>query len=272
MVWPERNGRLDLLAGRGAPTTVDLPPEATGPGSVGGHDVVAVADRTLVVRTGDADGRLRTILLDRDGQGTTVLADTRPLAVAGRVVLGQRDPGDGTAAVTAHDLDDGALRWEAPWAWDDALAADERQVVLRTGSEVTARDPIGGSVVWRAELDRMATGPVVLTESAVLLHTLHGEVVALERDGGGVAWRGHVGGVVTSLAAAGDHALVGTRDGTVVQLDAAGREVQRVTVGSAPVTAVASAGPTIVAVVGRDVVGLRPDGAGISRQDEVPLP
>lgn len=272
VVWPEDGGRLELLAGRQGLTWVELPAGAAAPYDAEGHDVVAVADDTLVLRGSDREGLPSTLLVDRVSGTSAVLSSIRPLGVAADVVLGQDEGGNGTTALVAHDLTGQRVRWRIPWAWDDSLAADDQQVVLRQGTVLTAHRPGDGTVLWRTELGRLVTGPVVLTEDTALLDTPYGEVLAIDRADGSLRWRQRVGAPVTALAAAGDHTLVGTRDGTVVQLDAGGVQVQRVTVGSTPVTGVASVGPTVVATVGLEVVGLRPDGTGLTVQDEVGIP
>ena len=66
--------------------------------------------------------------------------------------------------------------------------------------------------------------------------------------------------------------VVGTVDGLVVHLDRDGAEVQRVAVSTDAVTSVAAVGETVVAVAGDVVTGLRVDGDGIVEQDEVDLP
>ncbi len=175
--------------------------------------------------------------------------------------------------MVATDLRTGEERWRVDderWAW--RMVGDEVHLVVVDVGSVVLRDTAQGEVVWRAEVEQLLTGAAVLTPDLVVVSTRHGEVVALDRGDGRVAWSTAVGAPVSALTGAGDHVLLGTAAGQVVHLGSDGRELERLTVGSVPVASVAALGETVVAVVGQRVVGLRTDGDGLTERDEVDLP
>lgn len=70
----------------------------------------------------------------------------------------------------------------------------------------------------------------------------------------------------------GDHLLVGTRDGRVVEHDKTGEVVRTTEVGSGPVTSIASAAGTLVVGIDDVLRGFRADGDGLTSRDEVTVP
>lgn len=149
--------------------------------------------------------------------------------------------------------------------------SDHDLLVAADRLEVMALELAGGTTTWRYEADAELGDQAVLAPSHVALATTDGEVLALDRSDGAVRWRTPLGHPVTAMTGAGDDLVIGTADGLVVHLDASGREVQRIAVGTGPVAGVAALGDTVVAIVDGEVVGLRRDGTGVTRQDEVPL-
>ena len=139
---------------------------------------------------------------------------------------------------------------------------DVRLVDLRTGERRWEHRP--SEVLWP-----MAS---VLGPETVVVSTTDGQVVALDRTDGSEVWRTALSTPITTMTGAGSHVVVGTVDGLVVHLDRDGAEVQRVAVSTDAVTSVAAVGETVVAVAGDVVTGLRADGDGIVEQDEVDLP
>lgn len=281
-VLPDEHGRdrtlvahvfgdeLRLLLDDGTTRTVTLP------GGVAGTRVVGVAAGRVVVSQESGDGGGRIVLADLDGTAVDVVDGYHPWRVVGGVVLTveiEPGPGLGVHDLVAVDVASGeeAWRWSGHgdgWQW----SGDARQVVLVRTGRVTAVETVDGSESWSTDIGRLGTGPAVLTAELAVVLTPYGELVALHREDGRVAWRTDLGRAAVSVSAAGDHLLVGTADGLVVHLDASGRELERISLGTDRVTSVAALGDTVVAVVGSHVVGLRADGTGITSRDEVDLP
>ncbi len=158
-----------------------------------------------------------------------------------------------------------------PWADDHRMDRELMVTAAALGIDVVSLR--NGNTRWSHASDvELSADHVVLGPRHVTVATTDGEVIALDRDDGTVAWRTSLGTPVASMTGAGEHTVVGTHGGLVVHLDGDGREVQRIAVGNDPVLGVAALGEVVVAVVGDAVVGLRADGTGITRQDEVELP
>ena len=76
----------------------------------------------------------------------------------------------------------------------------------------------------------------------------------------------------TALAFTGDHLLVGTRDGRVIEHDSAGSVARIIDVGNGPVTSIAAAAGTLVVGVDDVIRGYRTDGDGLTSRDQVTVP
>lgn len=230
--------------------------------------VVGTTERRVALWTDSFEGRAASVthVLDRTTGAVVHLPGVIGVDLRADVLLGADDD-----RLVGLDPATGAERWHAALP-GGAAAVDDRHLVDIRLDGVAALDLADGRSVWDWRSDVALTGTPVLGTTLVAVTTVAGEVVALDRDTGGTVWRTAVGGPVTAMTAAGDHVLVGTADGLVVHLDARGRAVQRMTVGTGPVRSVAALGTTVVAVVDGAAVGLRADGSGVVRRDEVELP
>jgi hypothetical protein len=178
-------------------------------------------------------------------------------------------------AMVGHDPVTGERRWQRaapPVDADQVDAIDDALLVRASPVRVEAVRLGDGTTAWRHEPTVALTDHTVLGPTHVTVATIAGAVVARDRRDGTEMWRAPLGAPVTALVGAGDDVLVGTADGVVVHLDAAGVEVQRLDVGRGPVRAVAALGDTVVVVVDGAAIGLRTDGSGLAPDDEVELP
>lgn len=265
-----QGGGMDLLDHRGRL----VPAAVTDTGASYSWLVGATANRVVLGRE-RGGGRAEVVVADRrDGRIVATLEGMYGIQVVGDVVLVMQvadgRPDDGMVAV---DLMSGEPRWSAGEPFQTwPLRADDRELLEVGAGVVGLRRIDDGALVWERDLGVLLGAHSVLTPGLVVVQTHAGEVVALDRDDGAEVWRTSAASLVTSMAAAGDHVLLGTWSGLVVHLDAAGQERQRVAVGTSAVTAVAPLGDTVVAVVGQRVLALRTDGDGITTRDEVDLP
>ena len=97
---------------------------------------------------------------------------------------------------------------------------------------VRAAGPVG---VWRAVLDAPVAVEPVLVLTSVDVATTDGTVRRLAAGDGAVQWEADVDGLPTALGVAGPHLYVGTEDGRIVVLDAAGATIRTIDVGLAVV-------------------------------------
>jgi len=240
--------------------------------------VGATADRFAVWWEGvrrPAD--LSTIVLDRTTGESTSVEGLRGLVLVGDLLLAEEiDELYEVAALVAVDPVTGEEQWRSEphvrSPGEEVLLADDDLVIDRGRARVTARSTRDGTQQWTHASDTELSGEVVLGPSHVVVATTGGELVALDRHDGAVTWRTALGTPVASITGAGEHVVVGTHDGLVIHLDDRGREVQRILVGTGAVHEVAALGDTVVAIVDEQVIGLRTDGTGITRDDEVDLP
>lgn len=234
--------------------------------------VVGATDAHVALWTDSFEGVAASVthLVDRRTGSTRHLRGLVGLALRDGLVLALDPAAD---ELVALDPGTGDEQWRSavPGSFFDG-AIDDELLVATAATTAAATLLEDGSPAWRHEASTALTGRVVLGTSLLALPTVAGEVVALDRSDGAERWRAPLGVPATALAAAGDDVLVGTADGLVVHLDERGREVQRIAVGAGPVRHVAALGGTVVAVVGDAAVGLRADGGGVARRDEVELP
>lgn len=284
-------------------------PVVRGTARVGGR-VVAIAqgraaDGDTLVRVGDApvrridatrdapaalsgvvDGQLVLQRLRHDeGRAAPVGLDLVPLAggdvlrpdagAAGRVVaLGQGTVllGDDAGVLTAVDVAGGGVRWrvdDAPGVVGPVAAG---RVVRVDAATVHLHDVADGALVASVEGDAVVTARVVAGGLLVGL-TADGRLVAHRLADGSSAWQVDLGAPGASLlASVGDHLLVGTRDGRVVEVDATGRVVRDLLAGVGAVRGVALVEDTLAVLVDGVLRGFRTDGSGLAESDLVEVP
>lgn len=248
-------------------------------------EVVGVgATRVAVWRRGFEDPTdMATYVLEPSSGMVVTVPDVVGVALLGDLLLAiEVDDTFELIALLGLDADSGQQLWRTegtalvgtrrpPWTEDHRM--DRELIVTATALGVDAVSLRDGHTRWSHASDvELSADHLVLGPRHVTTVATDGEVIALDRDDGTVAWRTSVGAPVASMTGAGEHTLVGTHEGLVVHLDGRGREVQRIAVGNDPVLGLAALGETVVTVVGDAVVGLRADGTGITRQDEVELP
>ena len=103
------------------------------------------------------------------------------------------------------------------------LAQDDSYLYAADGSgRVTAFNPADGRSAWQAQTQPRVVAGVGLTDSAVLVGTLDGEVIALSRNGGEALWRAGISSeVLAAPAGDGDIVVVRAGDGRIYGLAAA---------------------------------------------------
>lgn len=249
---------------------------------------VGASTTRLAVRTRDFEqpADVATHVLDRSSGTVATVPDVRGVALVDDLLLafGLGDTGE-VVALVGIDAADGEPLWSLDTTEAESLLElgllrpgaptrlDRDLLVVGAPLAIEALSLRDGTPLWTHTSDvELADGHLVLGPTHVVVAATGGEVVALDRTDGTVAWRTDLSVPVTAMTGAGDHVLVGTTDGLVVHLDGQGEEVQRLAVGTGPVLGLAAVGEAVVAVVDDVVVGLRPDGTGVPRQDEVPLP
>lgn len=251
--------------------------------------VGASATRVAVWRRGFEDPTdMATFVLEPASGTVATVPDAVGVALVGDLLLAvEVDDTLEPTALLGIDAGSGEQLWtlDEPtggplWSHDSDLLRtatpprlDRDLLVAATGLAVEAVSLRDGRPRWSyASHVELSPRHLVLGPRHVVVTATDGEVVALDRDDGTLVWRTSLEAPVASITGAGEHTLVGTHDGLVIHLDGRGREVQRIAVGNDPVLGVAALGGTVVAVVGDAVVGLRADGTGITRQDQVELP
>ena len=133
------------------------------------------------------------------------------------------------------------------------------RISTRTSADGRLRHALGG--------DRVLAGVHVLGD-VVVLRAADGTVVAHGLVDGRVRWRvDDLPGAVSSTAVVGDHLLLGTADGQVVEVDADGAAVRRVAVGQGAVTGIGLVDGTLVVGVDGVLRGFRTDGTGTGAGD-----
>lgn len=256
---------------------LDLPPTNGAP-AFGVASAGASVDRFAAWHEGVRNpADLATIVLDRTTGASTTVEGVRGVVLLGDLLLAEElDESYGVAALVAVDPVTGEERWRAephaPLLGEEVLLVDEDLVMDVGVARVTARSTQDGVQRWTHASEVALSGDALLGPHHVVAATTDGHLVALDRRDGEIVWRTALGAPVASLTGAGDHVVVGTHDGLVIHLDGRGREVQRIAVGTGAVHEVAALGETVVAVVDERVIGLRADGTGITRDDEVELP
>ncbi len=234
--------------------------------------VVGVADGRVALWTNSFEGQEASVthVVDRVTEEVLHLRGVTGLALRSDLLLGV----DGERGeLLGLDPVTGAERWTAPMPWDFFATVLDDGLLVEPGADVVAALGLDdGRAAWRHDADVLLDGRAVLGSGSVVVAGVDGEVMALGRADGTPVWRTALDVPVTAMTGAGDHVLLGTADGLVVHLDERGREVQRIAVGSTQVRALAALGQTVVAVVDGAAVGLRTDGSGVVRRDEVDLP
>lgn len=240
-------------------------------GATSGH--LAIATEAW---DGDGNGQWATHVVDRASGGTVTLPGTTGRFLTDDLLVGTEPAPSGWAVeerLVAHDPATGELRWEGPLlpSRHRDLLHDEDLAVIGDEFRRTAVALTDGSVPWSHAPDEELLPGGVLGPDHLLLATTTGEVYALDRDTGEEVWRSDVGAPVTSLTGAGGGALVTTLAADLVVLDGSGTAVQRIQLDE-PALHAAALGDTVVVQHRASVIGLHPDGAGHTADDEVELP
>ena len=255
---------------------LDLPDE----GDVASYlsSVVGTTPTHVALRTDSFEGPTRgvTHVVDRATRASVHLEGVVGVGLRDDLLLGLVPDERGRwVEVVGHDPASGDRRWRRPApAPDQRLlgAVDDALLVQASPVRLEAVRLADGATAWEHAAPVALDEHLVLGPTHVTVATVSAAVAALDRSDGAELWRTELGARVTAMTGAGDHVLVGTATGLVVHLDGAGREVQRIAVGTGPVRAVAAVGAGAVVVVDGEVVGLRADGRGIAPADEVELP
>ena len=145
-------------------------------------------------------------------------------------------------------------------------------VVLAGPTRVRVLDRADGAV----RVDRQLEAVAVASELAgdLLLRRMpDGRVVAVDLGDGEVRWSTGSGAApVSTTAVMGDHLLLGTVGGRVVELAGDGRVVRDLEVGTGPVGSLALVDGTLVVTVDGVVRGFRTDATGVVESDRVDVP
>lgn len=279
----------------GRPLGVVAVPETAGTAVLrvlpaGGRDLVRYGDREVELPHGD-DGTVPEV---RGLAGDTVIA-SRPV-IDGDTVRGVLDlvaPGGST---TVADIDGMAVvRWGRivdepvvrragaavlldPDTGEDVVVVPDASGLDRAGDDrlvalgqldwwvvdATDGDRVGGSV-------DLPLGQPVIGDGLVASTAIDGTISVVATDDGSLRWRGDGPPAPSTVAFVGDHLLVGTHDGRVLELDEGGVAVRSIEVGEGEVGALAWADGTLLVIVDGVHRGFRADGTGIA-PDAVDVP
>lgn len=234
-----------------------------------------VVDGHLVLqRERYADGRAEPVGLELVPlAGGDVL---RPdVADGGRVVArgeGLVLLGDDAGVLTAVDVASGEVRWRVEDAPGPVGPVAAGRVVRVDADTVHLHDAADGALVASVEADGVVTARVA-AGGLLVGGTGDGRLVAHRLSDGAPAWDVDVDvpGAAVPVAA-GDHVLVGTLDGRVVEVDADGRVVRDLLAGVGAVRGVALVDGTLAVLVDGVLRGFRTDGSGLAETDLVEVP
>lgn len=248
-------------------------------GELGSDLLVGVADGVLLVRetrvasmdrVGFASLTDTSVLVRPDGtrievDGTFSTEVHLGRAELARVAAVMRD--DGTALL---DPTTGEPRFVLAGRVSLTDAGNDRLVAAqRSGWWVV--DAADGSTV--GERRDVLVQALVVGDGLVATAGLDGSLVVVDTDDGRTAWqrpRSVLG--PSAMVFTGDHLLVGTRDGRVIEHDGTGAVVRTTAVGDGPVGSIAVADGTLVVGVDDTIRGFRLDGDGLTSRDEVVVP
>jgi len=264
--------------------------------AAGGDTLVRIGDDPVrrVTATQDAPGALAGVVdgqlvLQRlrsvDGRDELLGLDLVPLAGgdvlrpdledAGRVVaLGE---GlvllvDDAGVLTALDVASGEVRWQVDDAPGTVGPVTAGRVVRVDAGTVHLHDAADGALVATLGADAVVSANLAAGGLLVGL-TVDGRLAAHRLADGAPAWDVDVDAAGASvLVAAGDHVLVGTRDGRVVEVDADGRVVRDLVAGVGTVRGLALVDDTLAVLVDGVLRGFRTDGSGLAESDLVEVP
>jgi len=145
-------------------------------------------------------------------------------------------------------------------------------VVVGRADRVEVRGRADGRLRHTLGGDRVLAGVHVVGD-VVLLRGADGTAVAHGLDDGQVRWRTDgLPAAVSSSAVAGDHLLLGTADGVVVEVAAGGVQVRRLVVGDGAVVGIGLVEGTLVVGVDGVLRGFRTDGGGAVDGGRVEVP
>lgn len=239
-----------------------------------GPDGAAAATPGLALVLLDG-GAVVQVDLPEGAWSAAVDGGTAVLFARDRVALLEAPPA-GVDAVTPLWVVDSAVplpsRSVLERATDVDVAVTDDAVVLANADRVEVRERADGRLRHAFGGDRVLAGVHVLGD-VVVLRAANGTAVAHGLDDGRVRWRADgLPGAVSSTAVVGDHLLLGTADGQVVEVDADGAELRRVEVGQGAVTGIGLVDVTLVVGVDGVLRGFRTDGTGAGGGDGVEVP
>jgi outer membrane protein assembly factor BamB len=190
------------------------------PGSVFAVPVVDRAAGLAAITWSDHDSPRVRVLDVATGavrwEAAIGVSSSAPVIASGLVITGEGDA-KYSSRIVARDLETGVERWSAP-----APASFEPTITPGVlGTEVAIVDHFGtvtlldvddGRVRWQSPLEEpLLDANVLVTETAVVLKTYHGNVVVLDRGTGRVLEREYPGGYSAGVALAGGRLLVALR-------------------------------------------------------------
>lgn len=149
-------------------------------------------------------------------EATIGVSSSAPIIGRGVVLTGEGDAQYGSRVV-ARDVATGAERWSVavPASFEPSLTpgVDGGEIAIADHfGTVTMLDVEDGSVRWQRALEEpVLQSRMLVTETAVVLTTHHGNLVALDRDTGRVLERRYPGGYPAGTAVAGGKLLVALR-------------------------------------------------------------
>jgi outer membrane protein assembly factor BamB len=127
------------------------------------------------------------------------------------------------ASLAALTRETGVTEWTQPLQVIAAPAADTQRVYLATADSVRALDAASGRELWATALATTVTAPLTLHDEWLLALVEAGEVVALRRSDGTIAWRRPLGArSVFPAASSGEGVLyLSLSDSRVIALNLA---------------------------------------------------
>ena len=127
------------------------------------------------------------------------------------------------SSLVALNRETGETEWTHRLQIVTAPAADNERVYVATNDSIQALDTASGDELWSTPVAGAATAPLVLDSEWLLAAIEPGEVLALRRSDGTIAWRRSVGATsVFPVASSGDGRLyLSLSDNRLVALDLA---------------------------------------------------
>jgi outer membrane protein assembly factor BamB len=141
-----------------------------------------------------------------------------PIVAGDVVVVPLRAVEPRPAALTAHSLRDGAVRWSVTLTAEKPLAADGDRVYVAAGDAIHALSAADGTVAWRAVAGRPITAPP-LAHAGWLIVAAAGDLIAIRAADGVVLWRKPLGPIEFRPALDGDLLVASLIDGRLVALN-----------------------------------------------------